>query len=215
MRKSDALNLVLAAVAVVCFRGATLNDNDTRFSMTQATVQQPHAAQEYTQTSGSRLISPDKKNHPYSSELVPDGTDPGYTPQADFSHRLQGGILLRFEFGVIVVKPTSPPGSLQPTALTTDAIITSSVRSTIAGQSRLTPADFEIQTDAGVVMIRSKEESLDHAAQVINLALRVPDVRQIVYTMPSSIWKTASAKARKQESGVAESGRNPVYFEES
>jgi hypothetical protein len=106
-----------------------------------------------------------------------------YSTPADFSQRLQGGILIRFEFGLIVVKPTEPPESLQPTALTTDAIITSSVRSKIA-DSQLLPQNFQIQTDAGVVTIHAKGESLDQAAEVINLALCVPDVRQVVYTMP-------------------------------
>ena len=103
-------------------------------------------------------------------------------------------MLLRFEFGLIIVKPTAPPGSLQPTALTTDAIITSSIRSKIAGRSGLLPGNFEIQTDAGVVKIRSKGDSLDQAAEVINLVLGVPEVRQIVYMMPSSAWKTASLR---------------------
>ena len=148
-----------------------LNDNDIRFSMTQATVQQPCAGLKIARTSAFQLISSEQKICPYSSELVPGGTEPGYTVQADFSQRLEGGTLLRFEFGLIVVKPTSPPGSLQPTALTTDAIITASLRSKIAGQSQLPPGDFEIQTDDGIVTIRSKQESLDQAAEVINLAL--------------------------------------------
>lgn len=114
------------------------------------------------------------------------------TTEADFSQRLQGGTLLLFEFGLIVVKPTAPPGSLQPTALMTDAIITSSVRSKITGQPQLPPEDFEIKADDGVLTISSKVGSLDQAVEVINLALCVPDVRQIVYTMPSSVWKTAS-----------------------
>ncbi len=110
-------------------------------------------------------------------------------------------MLLRFEFGLIVVKPTAPPGSLQPTALTTDAIITSSIRSKIVGQPELVPGNFEIETDAGIVTIHSKGDSLDQAAEVINLALGVPDVRRIVYTMPSSAWKTAEEGGQK--SGVA------------
>jgi hypothetical protein len=89
-----------------------------------------------------------------------------------------------------VVNPIAPPESAQPTALTTDAIITSSVRSNIAAQSLLPIQNFEIETDGGIVTIRAKGESLDQAAQVINLTLRVPDVRQIVYTMPAEGWKT-------------------------
>ena len=65
------------------------------------------------------------------------------------------------------------------------------VRSRIAGESELPPQNFEIQTDAGIVTIHAKAVSLDQAAKVINLALSVPDVRQIVYRMPLSSWRTA------------------------
>jgi BON domain len=188
MRKSDALTLVLSASAVLCFCRAAASDRDSRISTTGATVQQPCADQKTARGPLPYLIFPGPKNHLYSSELLPDGADPGYSAQANFSQRLAGGILRHFEFGLIVVDSTAAPGTLQPTGLTTDAIITSSVRSKIAGQSQLPPGDFEIQTDDGVVTIRSKEESLDQAAAVINLALCVPDVRQIVYTMPSSVW---------------------------
>jgi osmotically-inducible protein OsmY len=95
--------------------------------------------------------------------------------------------LVRFESGLIVVNPADLPGPLQPTALTTDAIITSSVKSKIADQAQLRSRNFEVRTDDGVVTIRAHEESLEDAALVINLALGVPDVRQIVYTMPTSV----------------------------
>jgi hypothetical protein len=160
MRKSVALNLFPWVLAIIYCSGAAQKEIDSKYSMTQATVQQPSAD----------------------------------TTKADFSERIQGGMLLRFEFGLIIVKPTASPGSLQPTALTTDAIITSSIRSKIAGRSGLLPGNFEIQTDAGVVKIRSKGDSLDQAAEVINLVLGVPEVRQIVYMMPSSAWKTASLR---------------------
>ena len=194
MRKSDALNLVLLVPAVICFCGATLQHNECRYSMARATVQQPYVDQINAQISASQLISLDEKGYQSPSELLPGSPD---ETQSEFSQRLQGGIVLRFEFGLIVVKPTAPPESLQPTALTTDAIITSSVKSKIAGQSQLAPGYFEIQTDDGVVTIHSKGESLDQAAEVINLALGVPDVRQIVYTMPSSVWKTAGGSPRR------------------
>jgi hypothetical protein len=202
MRTSDALKLVRSAAAILCLCSAALSDNDTRFSMTQATVQQPCADLKIARTSPFQLISSEQKIYPYSSELAPGGTEPESTMEADFSQRLQGGTLLRFEFGLIVVKPTSPPESLQPTALTTDAIITASLRSRIAGQSHLPSEDIEIQTDDGIVTIRSKLESLDQAAEVINLALCVPDVRQVVYTMPSPAWKTAGQR-REGVTGVA------------
>ena len=176
MRKSDALSLVLSASAVLCFCSAAVYDRDSRFSTTGATVQQPYADQKRARSSAPCLISPAPKNHLYSSELLPDGADPEYSAQTNFSQRLAGGILRHFELGLIVVDSTAAPETVQPTALTTDAIITSSVRSKIAGQTQLPPGDFEIQTDDGVVTIRSKEESLDQAAAVINLALGVPDI---------------------------------------
>lgn len=104
--------------------------------------------------------------------------------QVAFSRRIRGGILLRFDFGMIVVQPTEHPESLQPTAFTTDAIITSSVRSKIGAQPQLESQNFRLQTDDGVVKIYAAEQSLDQAAAVINIALRVPDVREIVYLLP-------------------------------
>jgi len=213
MPKLDALNLFLLASAIICFCGFVLYDNDTGYSMTQATVQQPYADERITQTSASELISPGQESYADSNELAPGRSDSKYTAEAHFSQRLQGGILLRFDFGLIVVKPTELPESMQPTALTTDAIITSSVRSRIAAQTQLPSQNFEIQTDAGVVTIHAKEESLDQAAEVINLTLGVPDVRQIVYTMPASIWKMAVREGVRscRSSGVAEwEGALPV-----
>jgi osmotically-inducible protein OsmY len=88
---------------------------------------------------------------------------------------------------LIVVKPTELPASPQPTALTIDAIITSSVKSKIADQSQLRTRGFEVQSDNGVVTIRANEESLEDAAVVINLALDIPEVRQIVYAISTSV----------------------------
>ena len=147
--------------------------------MTQATAQQPSGHQRMTQTS-SREVVPTSSRREKLAVVVETGA-------ADFSRRLQGGTLLRFESGLIVVEPANLRGSLQPTALTTDAIITSSVRSKIADQSQLRTRSFEVQTDNGIVTIRAKEESLEDAVAVINLALGIPDVRQIVYTMPASV----------------------------
>jgi BON domain len=197
MRISNALTLVLPTSAILYLCSATLKGDDTKFSTTQATVQPPCTGQNGTSGPAFPGLSPDQIGLLYSSEILPEGTDPRYTAEADFSQRLAGGILRHFEFGIIVVEPAAAPGSVQPTALTTDAIITSTVRSEIAGQPQLPPGDFEIQTNDGVVTIRSKEESLDQAAAVINLALRVPDVRQIVYTMPSSVWRTAGETGRR------------------
>ena len=155
--------------------------------MRQTTAQQTYAGQKISQTSVFQLISLGQAIFQQADDLIPGTPDMAYAAQADFSERLQGGVLLRFEFGLIVVKPTAPAESLQPTALTTDAIITSSVRSKITSQSHLPPGNFQIQTDDGIVTIHAKGESLDQAAEMINLALGVPDIRQIVYTMQSSV----------------------------
>jgi hypothetical protein len=203
MRKSDPFTIVLAALAVLCFSSAAASDRDSRFSTTGATLQPPCADQKAARAPVPSLIFPGANNHLCSSELLPDGAEPAYSAQADFSQRLAGGILRHFESGLIVVDSTATPATLQPTGLTADAIITSSVRSKITGQLQLPAGDFEIQTDDGVVTIRSKEESLDQAAAVINLALCVPDVRQIVYTMPSSVWRTAAGGTYRRVGGSA------------
>ena len=124
--------------------------------MTQATVQQPYAGERITQTSVSELVSPSQESYPDANEFAPGRSDLPATAEANFSQRLQGGILLRFDFGFIVVKPTEPPESTEPTALTTDAIITSAVRSKIAAQPELPSENFEIQTDSGVVTIHAR-----------------------------------------------------------
>jgi hypothetical protein len=187
MRKSDALNVVLCAPAIICFCTSALNDAGDRYSMRQATVQQPYASPVKTQTPASRISFPDHEAYPFSNGLVPGQWGSCSTTEADFSQRLQGGVLVRFESGLIVVRPAVQPDSLRSTALTTDAIITSSIRSRIADGSQLQARNFDIQTDNGVVTIHAKGESLDQAAAIINLALAVPDVRQIVYTMPSIV----------------------------
>jgi hypothetical protein len=179
MRKSDILIVVLFATTLISFNGCALSRTNTGYSMTQATVQQPYARESMRQTSVHQLRPPQTRRE--KSAVVAE------TTETDFSRRLQGGILLRFESGLIVVKPTDLPASLQPTALTTDAIITSSIKSKIADQSQLRTRSFEVQTDNGVVTIRAHEKSLEDAAIVINLALGVPDVRQIVYTMLTSV----------------------------
>jgi hypothetical protein len=179
MRKSDILIVVLFATTLICFTGCALNRANTRYSMTQATGQQPNAHQSMTQTS-ARELTPPQIRREKSAGIAE-------TTAADFSRRLHGGILLRFDSGLIVVKPTDLPASLQPTALTTDAIITSTVKSKIADQSQLRSRSFDVQTDNGVITIRAHEESLEDAAIVINLALGIPDVRQIVYAMLTSV----------------------------
>jgi hypothetical protein len=179
MRKSDILIVVLGATTLSCFCGCAYNRSTTGYSMAQATAQPSYSRQRMTHTSSREVVPSSSRREKLAADAE--------TTAADFSRRLQGGTLLRFESGLIVVEPANLRGSLQPTALTTDAIITSSVRSKIADQSQLRTRSFEVQTNNGIVTIRANEESLEDAAAVINLTLGIPDVRQIVYTMPASV----------------------------
>jgi hypothetical protein len=188
MRKSDVFNLVVRASAIFLLYGCALKGQDSRYSMTQATVQQPYATSGATQVSVSHIGSQGRTGYaPAGRATSSEGSDADSNAQADFSRRIRGGTLIRFDFGLIVVQATEQPKSLQPTAFTTDAIITSSVRSKIATQPQLQSVNFRVRTDDGVVKIYAPAQSLDQAATVINIALTVPDVRQIVYTMPSSV----------------------------
>lgn len=186
IRKSDALHVVLCAPAIIWWCTSALEDIGHRNSMRQAAVQQPYVGQVKTQRPASEI----SKTNQFSNELVPGKCGSGSTAETDFSQRLQGGVLVRFGSGLIVVRPAAEPDSLRSTALTTDAIITSSIRSKIADRLQLQAQNFDIQTDDGIVTIHAKEESLDQAAAVINLALAVPDVREIEYTMPLSVRRS-------------------------
>jgi hypothetical protein len=179
MRKSDLLIVVLGATTLICLCGCAYNRSTTGFSMAEATAQPAYGHQRMTQTSAREVMPSSTRREKLAAVTQ--------TTAADFSQRLQGGTLLRFESGLIVVVPANLRGTLQPTALTIDAIITSSVKSKIADQSQLRTRSFEVQTDNGIVTIRANEESLEDAVAVINLTLGIPDVRQIIYTMPASV----------------------------
>ena len=187
MRKSDAFNLVARASAVILLYGCALMGKDSRYSMTQTTVQLPYGTSAVKQVSLSNVGPEDQTGYaPTAVGTSSEGSDADSNAQSDFCRRIHGGTLVRFDFGLIVVRAAEQPDSLQPTALTTDAIITSSLRSKIAAQPELRSHTFRIRTDNGVVKIDALEESLDQAAVLINVALTVPDVRQIVYLYPSA-----------------------------
>jgi hypothetical protein len=177
MRKSDTLIVVLGATILLFFCNGAFGRPHPEYSMPQPAVQHPWTCFGLTQISEYELTPPEIRRE----------RSAGVAEETDFSRRLRGGILLRFESGLIVVKPTELPASPQPTALTIDAIITSSVKSKIADQSQLRTRGFEVQSDNGVVTIRANEESLEDAAVVINLALDIPEVRQIVYAISTSV----------------------------
>jgi hypothetical protein len=195
MLKPVALHLVIGTSAIFLLCGGALN-GDNR-SIAQATVQQPESSAKMRQFLASQTNTFVRRNCRLAStdvDVETSGTDAA--AEADFSSRLQGGDLLRFDDGVIVVQPTNRPESTQPTALTADAIITSSIKSRIAAQAQLQAQNFDIETDNGVVKIHAKEQSLDQALRVINIALALGGVRQIIYTMPTGYQAAKDFTAR-------------------
>jgi hypothetical protein len=186
MPKSDALHFFVGMSATFLFCSNTLNGDTTTRSIAQATLQEPDPSGKMRQVLVSEINSFIRHNCDLASiGLDPETSGADTDSQADFSRRLQGGDLLRFDFGLIVVQPTKRPESAQPTAFTADAIITSSLKSKIAAHAELQSQNFDVETDNGVVKIHAKQQSLDQALEVINIALAVGGVRQIIYTMPA------------------------------
>jgi osmotically-inducible protein OsmY len=105
---------------------------------------------------------------------------------SEFAKRIVGGELIRAENGTLVVRATATKDN-QPVGLTTDAIITSSVLNKIGSQPRLKASGFEVSSTNGVVSIHARNDSIDDAVAAINLALSVPDVRQVVYAIPARV----------------------------
>ena len=124
---------------------------------------------------------------PRTTQGVSASSSKSVPSSSSFAQWIQGGTLVRYEPGLIVVRAMTTPDSLQPIGLTTDAIITSSVISKIAGQTKLRSQNFEVKANNGILSIRAKKESAEDAIVLINLALSVVDVRQIIYTMPTSV----------------------------
>jgi hypothetical protein len=106
---------------------------------------------------------------------------------SEFAKRIVGGELIRAENGTLVVRATATKDNLQPVGLTTDAIITSSVLNKIGSQPHLKAGGFEVSSSNGVVSIHARNDSIDDAVAAINLALSVPDVRQVVYAIPARV----------------------------
>jgi hypothetical protein len=102
----------------------------------------------------------------------------------EFAKRIVGGELIRAENGALVVRATAAKDN-QPIGLTTDAIITSSVLNKLGTQPRLKADGFEVSSTNGVVSIHARNDSIDDAVAVINLTLSVPDVRQVIYAIPT------------------------------
>ena len=105
----------------------------------------------------------------------------------EFAKRIVGGELIRAENGTLVVRAVSAKDNLQPISLTTDAIIASSVRNKLGTQPRLKADGFEVTSTNGVVSIHARNDSVDDAVAMINLVLSVPDVRQVIYAIPTRV----------------------------
>src|ERR1700757_1006770 len=106
---------------------------------------------------------------------------------ANFYQRVVGGPVVEASNDQIVVEAKAGKLNSDPVALTNDAIIATSVRAKIAGNPKLKNRDFQVTSNDGIVSIRAQQASLDDALSVINLALAVPDVREIVYILPSRV----------------------------
>jgi osmotically-inducible protein OsmY len=118
---------------------------------------------------------------------APQSTVAGGITAGEFARRIVGGELIRAESGILVIRASGAKDSLQPIGLTTDAIITSSLLSKLGSQPRLKADGFEVTTSNGVVSIHARNDSIDDAIAMINLALTVPDVREVVYAIPTRV----------------------------
>jgi hypothetical protein len=146
-------------------------------SSSSRTLQSPARV---THTSGTEV-------HPSAIPAVADDTASRGVSLANFYERIVGGQVVEASSDQIVVEAKSAKPNPDPVALTNDAIITTSVRARIAGEPKLKNSDFQVTSSDGIVSIRAQQNSLDDALSVINLALTVPDVREVVYILPTRV----------------------------
>jgi hypothetical protein len=139
-----------------------------------------HSPAKVTRTSGSEA-------HPSAIAAVTDDTASRGLSLANLYERIVGGQVVEASNDQIVVEAKSVTSKSGPVALTNDAIIATSVRARIAREPKLHDTDFQITSNDGVVSIRAQQDSLDDALSVINLTLTVPDVREIVYILPTRV----------------------------
>ncbi len=104
----------------------------------------------------------------------------------DLGGRITGGTVTRDDSGIIVVEPNKVI-SEETTSLTTDAVITSSLIAKISSEPRLRVDQYNVQSNNGIVSIRAQGTSVADAVTVINLALSVDDVKEVIYFMPSAV----------------------------
>src|ERR1700740_2257052 len=106
---------------------------------------------------------------------------------ANFYQRIVGGQVVEASNDQIVVEAKADKPNSDPVALTNDAIIATSVRAKIARESKLKDRDFQVAPSDAIVWIGPHQDSLDDALSVINLTLAVPDVREVVYILPTRV----------------------------
>ena len=142
--------------------------------------QKIHSPANVTRTSGT-------EGHP--SPIAPAAGDTRFhgLSLANFYQRIVGGQVVEASNDQIVVEAKAAKPNSDPVALTNDAIIATSVRARIARNPKLKDTDFQITSNDGIVSIRAQQDSLDDAVSVINLALTVPDVREVVYILPTRV----------------------------
>jgi hypothetical protein len=180
MSKLDIRKFGLTAPVVIFFCSCAHTQHPKGYSMAQATGS-PQTVVPATAPQALPL------SRPRTTQDTPASSSRSIPSSNSVARQIQNGTLVRYEPGLIVVRPTVTSDLLQPISLTTDAIITSSVISKIAGQTKLRPQDFKVKANNGILSIRAKEESVEDAIALINLALSVADIRQIIYTMPTSV----------------------------
>ena len=156
--------------------GCTSTGNGPKSSLSQK-FQSPAKV---TRTSGTEV-------HP--SPIGPATDDTGFhgLSLANFYERIVGGQVVEASKDQIVVEAKAAKPNSDPVALTNDAIIATSVRARIAREPKLRNRDFQVTSNDGIVSIRAEQDSLDDALSVINLTLSVPDVREVVYILPTRV----------------------------
>ena len=145
-----------------------------------ASSQKFHSPAKVTPTSGTEA-------HP--SPIAPAVGDTAFhgLSLANFYQRIIGGNVVEASNDQIVVEAKAAKPNSDPVALTNDAIIATSVRARVAGEPKLRNRDFQVTSSDGIVSIRAQQDSLDDALSVINLTLAVPDVREVVYILPTRV----------------------------
>jgi osmotically-inducible protein OsmY len=134
-------------------------------------------------------VTPTSGTEAHPAPIAPAVGDTGFRglSLANFYQRIVGGQVVEASNDQIVVEAKATKPSSDPVALTNDAIIATSVRARIATEAKLKNANFQITSNDGIVSIRAQQDSLDDAVSVINLALSVTDVREVVYILPTRV----------------------------